>query len=458
MRIVILSRESDEVTGLNMVNRIREAGVVGAGGAGFPTHVKLDAQAKWLILNAAECEPLLRVDQQLCEERAQELVRLMAQVAKHLRAEKAVIGIKKKHGAALEKLTRYCNSKNSVQVFPLEDFYPAGDEQVLVAEITGFAVPELAIPLKVGCVVLNVETLLNIGEALAGNPVTRTCLTVAGEVPHPKTLWLPLGISYKEALSAAGVETVTGMVVIDGGPMMGRVIRDFSEPITKTTKGILLLNQEHRLVQRKTLSADQARRAARTACEQCRMCTDLCPRYLIGHNMQPHKMMRKVGYTYERLEDAAIAQLCCECNLCELYACPVGLSPKTINVMYKGKLATEGIRHVPNPQPEFRSVREYRKTPVKRLIQRLGLSALDQPAPMEESSYQPEKVRVLLKQHAGAPALPVVSVGEAVVVGQLIGEIPPNALGARIHASITGVVSAVDQNSIHIHGNRGGAC
>lgn len=435
---------------LDIINKVREAGVVGAGGAGFPTHVKLEAKAEWLILNAAECEPLLRVDQQLCQEQAQALVGLMGLVSEHLGAEKAVIGIKKKHAEALNMLENCCESNGRVSVFPLEDFYPAGDEQILVAEITGKAVPELGIPLKVGAVVMNVETLLNIGAALGGIPVTDTCLTVTGEVPRPMTFWLPIGVSYREVLRLAGVENLAGMAAIDGGPMMGKVITDFSEPITKTTKGIILLKADHRLIQRKTVDVDRARRIARTACEQCRMCTDLCPRYLIGHNMQPHKMMRKVSYSYERLEDAAIAQLCCECNLCELYACPVNLPPKTINVLYKGKLAQSGIRHEPNETPEFRSTREYRKTPVKRLLLKLGLKEYDREAPMVIADYEPETVRIPMKQHLGAAAVPVVAMGDWVTKGQLIGEIPEKALGARVHASITGKVVSVEADTITI--------
>ncbi len=435
---------------MDIISKVREAGVVGAGGAGFPTHVKLEAQAQWLILNAAECEPLLKVDQQLCEEQAEGLVGLMALVADHLGAEKSVIGIKKKHAEAVEILEKYCRENGRVSVFPLEDFYPAGDEQILVAEITGLAVPELGIPLKVGSVVMNVETLLNVGAALGGIPVTQTCLTVTGQVPRPMTFWLPIGTTYREALGLAGAEKLEGMVAIDGGPMMGRVVTDFSEPITKTTKGIILLDQEHRLIQRKTVNVDQARRIARTACEQCRMCTDLCPRYLIGHNMQPHKMMRKVSYTYERLEDATIAQLCCECNLCELYACPVNLPPKTINMLYKEKLAAAGLRHQPNPAPEFRNIREYRKTPVKRLLLKLGLKEYDREAPLAAAGYEPAEVRIPLKQHIGAPAIPVVSCGDRVIKGQLIGEIPEKALGARVHASIAGIVTAVEANTIHI--------
>lgn len=431
---------------------VRDAGVVGAGGAGFPTHVKLKEPVRYLILNAAECEPLLRVDQQLCVRHGERIVVLMALLSECLSVERAIIALKKKHVSAVAALEKYCSGVN-VSVFPLEDFYPAGDEQVLVAEVIGESVPENGIPMALGCVVINVETLLNIGDALEGKPVTETCVTVSGNVPEPGTFWLPIGISYREALSEAGVTAFDGMAVLDGGPMMGRIIRDFTQPITKTTKGILLFQEDHPIIRKKSIAVDQARRVARTACEQCRMCTDLCPRYALGHNMQPHKMMRKIAYSYERLEDATIAQLCCECNLCELYACPVNLPPKTVNVLYKEKLAHKGIRHVPNLVPELRAMRQYRKTPVPRLIARIGLSQYDQDAPLRTLAAAPLNVRILMGQHIGVPAVPVVSCGESVVKGQLLGEIPRGALGARVHASISGTVIEANDVSVTISAN-----
>lgn len=162
--------------------------------------------------------------------------------------------------------------------------------------------------------------------------------------------------------------------------------------------------------------------------------------------MQPHKMMRKVGYRYENLQEAEIAFLCCECNLCELYACPVNITPKSINVLYKGLLREQGMKYVPE-ETEFkpRATRDYRKVPVKRLIQKLGLASYDCPAPLTDISFEPARVRIPLSQHAGAPALPIVSLGQKVERGDVIGEIPENALGARIHASISGRVTAIDK-------------
>jgi Na+-translocating ferredoxin:NAD+ oxidoreductase RnfC subunit len=235
--------------------------------------------------------------------------------------------------------------------------------------------------------------------------------------------------------------------VIDGGPMMGKIVGSLDDSITKTTKGLIVLDEAHCLIRKKSIPIQRARRISRVACEQCRMCTDLCPRYLLGHNMQPHKMMRKISYNYENLNGADMALLCCECNLCELYACPVNITPKSINVLYKGLLAERGIKYQPDIRElQPRATRDYRKVPVKRLIQKLGLQDYDREAPLKDSVYVPDKIRVPLKQHTGAAAIPIVALGQRVKRGDLIGEIPENSLGARIHSSIDGTVTAIDQN------------
>jgi Na+-translocating ferredoxin:NAD+ oxidoreductase RnfC subunit len=429
---------------MDFIQNVRNSGIVGAGGAGFPAHVKLSSKAEYVILNAAECEPLLRVDQQLICLYTREIIEGLKLVASAVEAKRAFIGIKGKHKEAVEVLKKSLLGEETVELFILEDFYPAGDEQSLVNEVTKRVVPEAGIPLKVGCVVTNVETVLNMYESLENKAVTHTYLTITGRVPKPVTLRLPVGITYKEALSLAGVKETRGLVLIDGGPMMGKLLRDMEAHITKTTKGIIALEESHPLIIRKSMSTKLALKQSKAACLQCRMCTELCPRYLLGHNMQPHLMMRKSNYDSENFEGAETAFLCCECAVCELYACPANLSPRLINIHYKQGLSKEGKRYTPN-KSEFNALetKDYRKIPVKRLIAKLGLKEYDKPAPFENLSYEPEKVRIPLKQHIGSPCTAVVEVGQRVVEGDLIGEIPEKALGARVHASITGVVREV---------------
>ncbi|WP_094606995.1 Ion-translocating oxidoreductase complex subunit C [Sporomusa silvacetica DSM 10669] len=439
---------------MDLLNEVKDAGIIGAGGAGFPTHAKLTSKAEYILLNGAECEPLLRVDRQLMAQFPDEIIRGMEAAGRYIEAHKAIIGIKGKHKEVIVLMRARIAAlglANYMEVMELRDIYPAGDEQVLVHELTHRIVPEASIPLKVGCVVINAETALNISQAMAGTPVTETYITVAGDIPRRLTMKVPVGVSIRDVIGQCGVENVDDYAVIDGGPMMGAVMNNVDGYVTKKSKGYVLLKKEHFLIRKKSVNIDQARVISRTACEQCRMCTDLCPRYLLGHNMQPHKVMRALSYNLGDVKEQQIAQLCCECGACELFSCPVNLHPKSVNILYKQKLAEQGIRYQPT-QLEFtpRSAREYRLIPSKRLIAKIGLTAFDKPAPLTQIEFRPEYIRIALRQHIGAPAIPVVTVGEQVKAGQLIGKIPDNSLGAAVHASLDGTVIENTQDFIVI--------
>lgn len=439
---------------MNLIEQIRMAGVIGAGGAGFPTHAKLAGEAEFILMNGAECEPLLRVDQQLMAIYADEILRGFEMAGRAAGAKHAILGIKKKHGAVINHLRERIQAlglADYVEIGELPDVYPAGDEQVLVYELTGRVVPEAGIPIQVGCVVVNSETALNIYKASQGTPVTEKYITIAGDVPCRLTVKVPVGTPVIDVLRLSGIDDFTDYAVIGGGPMMGPVLADVNGYITKKDKGFVILPKSHFLIRKKTTTPQQAQKVNRAACEQCRMCTDLCPRYLLGHNMQPHKMMRAETYQFGDLSGVTTSQLCCQCNLCELFSCPAGLHPKMANLHFKGLLAQEGIRYQPQTTDfEARSMRPYRMVPSKRLIARLGLSDFDQPAPMSEETITPETVRIMMRQHVGAPAKVIVNVGDAVTAGQLIGEIPAESLGAAIHTSISGTVTAVTPDYIEI--------
>ncbi len=429
---------------MNLLEMVREAGVIGAGGAGFPTHAKLTSKSEYILLNGAECEPLLRVDQQLMELFPDEIIKGFEAAGKFVEARKAIIGIKGKHKkviSILRERIEVLQVGDFVEVKELPDIYPAGDEQVLVYELTGRVVPEAGIPIQVGCVVVNSETALNIYHASLGEAVTKKYITVAGDIPNRMTVKVPIGTPIIDVLKLSGIENFDNYAVIDGGPMMGPVMSSIDGYITKKNKGFVILKKDHFLIRRKSMNIEQAKRVNRASCEQCRMCTDMCPRYLIGHNTQPHKMMRALNYKLENIEGQKSAQLCCQCNLCELFSCPAGLYPKAANLYFKEKLAEKSVRYKPIKSDFTASKnREYRLVPSKRLIARLGLRDFDKSAPMTEVAIKPELIHVATRQHVGAPAAAVVSVGDHVKLGQLIGKIPEDSLGAAIHASISGTV------------------
>lgn len=427
----------------NLLEKIKDAGVVGAGGAGFPTHVKLSSKADYLIINGAECEPLLRVDQQLMYRDAEKLLDCIEKLVSVFEFKKAYLCIKKKHKEAIERLKGLIKT-DKIEIFTLDDFYPAGDEQVTVYEVTKRIVPEGSIPLKVGCIVLNAETILNIRNSFDSIPVTDTWLTVSGEVPRPVTLRLPIGMRIIDALKIAGLNGTEGKAVIDGGPMMGKVLTDFESPVTKTTKGLIVLEKTHPLIASKTLDMASIIKRSRSACIQCTQCSCLCPRNLLGHNLYPHKIMRSLNYSREDLDSYVHTLICSECNVCELYACPMGLSPRAVNAAFKKELLSSGIRYPAKDKTYNASpAREFRKIPVKALIRRLKLKAFDVEAPVIHTSFIPEMVAIPLKQHAGAASVPLVNAGQEVVKGQLIADIPQGSLGAKIHASISGRVKEV---------------
>ena len=432
-----------------LLQSIQEAGVVGAGGAGFPTHVKLAAQADTLIVNACECEPLIRVDQQLLVSHTDEFLGGLKVAQQLTGAKETKIALKAKHREAVRALRAASASLEQVEVVEIGDYYPAGDEQILVYDVLGKVVPRGGIPLAVGCVVHNVETIINVARAVEQQPVTTTFVTITGAVATPATCELPIGMSYQEAIGLCGTTDLSHRAIIDGGPMMGKLVTESTLPITKTTKAILVLDEDKRSVLTASMTEGQILRRAKAACEQCQKCTDLCPRDLLGHDVKPHLAMRIASYGISDFGGMKRSLGCSECGACDLYACPAGLSPKRINMLVKKQLAEAGIKNDSDktdytPHPMF----AYRKIPVKRLIARLGLGIYDRPAVLTETTYVPEQVTLLLKQHVGAPATPVVQTGDAVKRGDVVGRMTDNKLGAAVHASIDGTVTAVSDTAI----------
>jgi len=423
---------------------VQKAGVVGAGGAGFPAHVKIDAEVEYVIANGAECEPLIHKDGELMERFAEEIVEGLKLVMESTGAPNGIIGIKEKKARAVEALQKAV-SGTELKIHLLDDYYPAGDEVMLVYEATGKLIPPAGIPLHIGIVVNNVESLYNITNATQDIPVISKFITVAGAVKQPMSFVAPIGISLKEAIEIAGGPIISKYAVLTDGAMMGNLEQNVNAPITKTMSGVIALPAEHHLVERKERPADIMNRIGKSACDQCRLCTDRCHRYLLGYDVQPHKVMRSLGYSdldadYWR----KWAYLCCECGLCSLYSCPEELYPKEACSASRQILREKNIEWKGDATPTPHIMQEYRRTPLKLLVRHLGLTEYDQPAPFIKIDYSPKQVRLPLSQHIGAPAEPIVRVGEKVRKGQVVAEIPRGQLGARIHASMDGTIKNID--------------
>jgi len=433
------------------ITAVRDAGIVGEGGAGFPAHVKYAASADTVIANGCECEPLLHTDLHHMAHHAQEIARALAGLASVTGAQRGIFALKSKQRALIPLVREACGMFG-LEMALLEDFYPAGDEQILVRELTGRSVPPLGIPLHVGCIVANVGTLVAVDAAVQhGRPVTHKSLTVTGEVQRPGIVRAPLGVAMGECLAAAGGSLVKDAVFILGGPMMGRVIVGEEalgqEVVTKTSGGLIVLPRGHPLHLNAVQTAESMRRRAAAACIQCRTCSDLCPRMLIGHPFETHKVMRAFGSGAETESEAGkLAHLCCECGVCEHYACPMQLSPRRINQAVKAALraanaAYDGSREL---REELGAWRALRKIPVQRLAARLGIARYMHLETPDLGEPVPATVRIPLRQHIGAPAEALIKPGDRVRAGQRIGGIPEKGLGASIHASVDGTVTAVD--------------
>ncbi len=439
---------------MSLIEKIVKAGVVGAGGAGFPTHVKYDTEAEYLIINGAECEPLLRSDKFLMSNFSEEIIEGVKMVADSIGVEHTVFAIKKKYENEYACLKRVIDDKGyDIEFFLLDSFYPAGDEHAMVLDITGRVVPEMGIPLEVGCVVTNVGTIYNSYRADKDKAVMDKYVSVLAEVNEPRIVKVPIGTAVRECIEAAGGSTIDEFAVILGGPMIGDNLVEKEEidnaVITKTTGSVIILAKDQFVIERNQQSMEHIKNKAKAACIQCTLCTEYCPRYLNGHGLEPHRIMRALAY--EEINSAEVfksAQLCCLCGICELYACPMGLSPRLVNEYYIEKVDEkyESSKTEYKPHP----MREYRKVPTDRQIARLDLTRYNHQELYDLVELEVNEVTIPLSQHIGAPAELNVSEGQKVERGDLIGRAKENALSANIHASISGTVKKADYTKVII--------
>lgn len=442
---------------MQFIDVVKEAGIVGNGGAGFPTHIKLNAKVECFIVNAAECEPLIETDKYLIRHQTEELILGIQLIANHLQAPYSYIALKKKYTKEIQCLRQTISKLNAkVKIFEMDSFYPTGDEQIIVYEVTGKVVPERGIPLDVGAVVNNVGTVIAVYEAIEkSQPVVHKYLSVVGEVPKQLMLKVPLGTSVRACIQEAR-PTIEDYAIIMGGPMMGKVYKEKSQidklVITKMDGNILVLPKEHYLVKKSNLSLANIEKLSRSSCIQCKMCTDLCPRKALGHSVYPHQVMRNFYRERDIVSDTEYLRAfgsainCSECGICELYACPMMLSPRRVNSYMKTRLREKKLNVERDKLRSIDAMRDYQKVPTEKLIYRVALAKYNTHETTDKLKIiESEEVSIPTKQHIGVAAIPVVEVGDNVQVGDLIAQVPEGELGANIHASISGVVKYVGE-------------
>ena len=308
-----LKRDCD-LAPAEILDRIKRAGIVGMGGATFPTHVKLAVppgkKAEFLIINGVECEPYLTSDHRVMLERGEELIVGVTILMKALGVGNAFIGIENNKPDAIAHLTALAASYAGVRVVPLKVQYPQGGEKQLIAAVTGREVPPPpALPIDVGAVVCNASTTLAVYEAVQKNkPLVERVVTVTGKgVARPCNLLVRMGTPVSALLEAAGGLPEDAGKVLNGGPMMGRAMVNLDSPVTKGCSGITVLGGR------------EALRGADSACIKCAKCVSACPMGLEPYLLS--KLTRKQAW--ERLETEQITN-CIECGCCQ-FTCPAYL-------------------------------------------------------------------------------------------------------------------------------------
>ncbi len=296
-----------------IVEKIAAAGIVGMGGATFPTQVKLSVPpgktAEYLVINGVECEPYLTADYRLMLEKGAELLVGVRILARALGVKKSFVGVENNKPDAIAHLQKLVGSATDVEIVPLKVQYPQGGEKQLIAAVTGRQVPSGALPIETGCVVQNVGTAFAVYEAVQKNkPLVERIVTVTGSsVEKPANLLVRIGTPVSSLIAHCGGLPEGGVKVIGGGPMMGRAMSNTDSPIMKGSSGVLVLRAEETL------------RGEEGDCIRCAKCVDACPMglepYLLA-NVSKQKM-------YDMAEQHFIFD-CIECGCCT-YTCPSNL-------------------------------------------------------------------------------------------------------------------------------------
>ncbi len=309
---MMASEQVRNLTSENIRNAIREAGIVGMGGAGFPAAVKLtpkdDNKIDYLIINGAECEPYLTSDDRLMREKGDVLLAGCSLLLRMFPNATCLIGIENNKKAAIDSLTRKAGAYEKIKICPLKTKYPQGGERMLISALTGRKLNSARLPSDVGCVVVNVATVISAFYAVTlGRPLTHRVMTVTGDaVATPCNLLVPIGMSFAKVLDAAGgfAEGVTPQKLITGGPMMGTALFTLDIPVTKTSASLLALKKDPVAIH------------DTTACIKCGRCVSACPEHLVPQLLSEVADNEDFD-TFEKYGGME----CIECGSCA-YVCP----------------------------------------------------------------------------------------------------------------------------------------
>ncbi len=405
-----------------------------------------------IIVDGTGYKPLLETDRFLLESKPGNILQGLAFLVRTSGAGKAIIAINEAYSNAISGLKASSEITDRIHVFPIGDFYPAGDECVLVYEATGRIVPEGGTAFDAGCTIIDVESVLNIYDAVTGGePVTKKWLTCTGDVRLPSIVRAHIGTPLEDVLDLCGGVKCDDFAVIIGNPLTGRVETDMKAPVEKKTSGITVLSKDHMLVARKKTPLASVIRRSKSISRQDTVYTDLCPRYLLGYDIRVESILNQVHYGQVGTGESVVRGvfLCGECGLCDIYSGTPGRAPGLICAALKKKLIEKGYSPVfPDRMPVAHEMREGRKIPNGRISERLQLDAFSR-ALMLRVETEPVLVEISLRQD-GVLSHPVVSVGERVAEKDIIAGAPVNGREVNVHASISGRVTFIDGERIVI--------
>lgn len=291
-------------------NIVKEAGIVGLGGAGFPTHVKLtpkdESAIDTIIVNGAECEPYLTSDYRMMLEEPESIIKGLNVILQLFDNAKGVIGIENNKPEAIKKMTELVKDEPRITVCPLLTKYPQGGERSLIYAVTGRKINSSMLPADAGCIVDNVDTVISIYNAVCKTtPLIRRIITVTGDaIANPQNYSVRTGTSYKELLEASGGFKTEPEKVISGGPMMGQALFNLEIPVTKTSSALTCMTKDEVAVH------------APSACIRCGRCLSVCPSHVV-----PQMMMDAAERSDIERFTALNGMECCECGCCT-YVCP----------------------------------------------------------------------------------------------------------------------------------------
>jgi len=293
-----------------ILNQINSCGIVGLGGATFPSFVKLHVDPKskidTLLINGVECEPYLTADHSLMLAKAPEIVVGIHILLKALGIQKAIIGIEANKQDAIQKFLDICKGNQQIQVAALKVKYPQGGEKQLIKALLNREVPKGGLPHQVGVIVHNVGTIFAIYEAVQHHkPLTDRVVTVTGKkVKDPGNFWVKIGTPIKDLIDAVGGMPTDTRKILNGGPMMGKALKNLDVPVTKGTSGIVII------------SDTEAERETAMSCIKCARCISVCPM-----GLEPYLLMDLVEKNRPQITFDNDVMTCIECGSCS-YICP----------------------------------------------------------------------------------------------------------------------------------------